>query len=286
MDNLKILFRLYRQYTKMDLLWFLPGHPLLSASNLFRHGMRVLYHRWRFPAFRKIRRLRRHESREILFMMGFSTLVDRNLYDVFIGNNTSMISRIIGRGAAGSRNDTAGSPMGRAAGPGLFPAVWKQYAYMRNRTDDVCSQTATLSATLPWLLLLLIYAVSSTILVLSVMTLLSCADILRTCGSRGDRPDRQGFIYFSEDLSAGHDEPFSQTAVPDRASSGTGRLVSIGAAFKSRERRLWRCAAFLQACYLPAAALALSLFTIYVFKKGMKYYAVNGSPRYSGFGHR
>ena len=42
----------------------------------------------------------------------------------------------------------------------------------------------------------------------------------------------------------------------------------------------------LQACYLPAAALALSLFTIYVFKKGMKYYAVNGSPRYSGFGHR
>ena len=35
---------------------------------------------------------------EILFMMGFSTLVDGIYMMFFIGNNTSMISRIIGRG--------------------------------------------------------------------------------------------------------------------------------------------------------------------------------------------
>ena len=35
---------------------------------------------------------------EILFMMGFSTLVDGIYMMFFIGNNTAMISRIIGRG--------------------------------------------------------------------------------------------------------------------------------------------------------------------------------------------
>lgn len=156
---------------------------------------------------------------------------------------------------------------------------------MRNRTDGVCSQTAA--------------PIYHTALAASAAYLCGqlhhiglirygppvLRSILRTCGSRRDRPDRLGFIYFSEDLSAGHDEPFRQTAVPDRASSGAGCLVSVGAALKAGNGGL-SAVLLLQACYLPAAALALSLFTIYVFKKGMKYYAVNGSPRYSGFGHR
>ena len=134
--------------------------------------------------------------------------------------------------------------MGRTTPPRIFHAVRKKYARMRNRTDGVCSQTAA--------------PIRHTALAASAAYLCGqlhhiglirygppvLRSILRTCGSRGDRPDRQGFIYFSEDLSAGHDEPFRQTAVPDLASSGAGCLVSVGAAFKSRERRLKRCTAF------------------------------------------
>ena len=99
MDNLKILFRLYRQYTKMDLLWFLRDTRYCLLQIFSDTVCAVCTIAGVFLLSEKFGGFGGMNQGEILFMMGFSTLVDGIYMMFFIDNNTSMISRIIGRGS-------------------------------------------------------------------------------------------------------------------------------------------------------------------------------------------
>lgn len=222
---------------------------------------------------------------EILFMMGFSTLVDGIYMMFFIGNNTSMISRIIGRGQLDHVMIQPVPLWAELLAQGFSPLSGSSMLVCGIGLTAYAVSRLPLSATLPWLLLLLIYAVSSTILVLSVMVLLSCAAFYAPAAAE-------------EIAQTGRDLFTSLKTYPlGTMNHSVKRLfltvLPVGLASWFPSELLLKAGngglsavLLLQACYLPAAALALSLFTIYVFKKGMKYYAVNGSPRYSGFGHR
>ena len=142
-----------------------------------------------------------------------------------------------------------------------------------------------ISVTMPWLLLLLIYAVNATALIISFMTLLSCAAFYAPAAA-------EEIAQVGKDLFTSlKTYPLGTMRHSVRRLFLTVLPVGLAAWFPSALLLKAGYGEFglpmlLQACYLPTAAFALSLLTIYVFKKGMKYYAVNGSPRYSGFGHR
>ena len=199
--------------------------------------------------------------------------------------NTSMISRIIGRGQLDHVMIQPVPLWAELLAQGFSPLSGSSMLVCGIGLTAYAVRRLPLSATLPWLLLLLIYAVSSTILVLSVMVLLSCAAFYAPAAAE-------------EIAQTGRDLFTSLKTYPLGTMNHSVKrlfltLLPVGLAAWFPSELLLKAGngglsavLLLQACYLPAAALALSLFTIYVFKKGMKYYAVNGSPRYSGFGHR
>ena len=285
MDNLKILFRLYRQYTKMDLLWFLRDTRYCLLQIFSDTVCAVCTIAGVFLLSEKFGGFGGMNQGEILFMMGFSTLVDGIYMMFFIGNNTSMISRIIGRGQLDHIMIQPVPLWAELLAQGFSPLSGSSMLVCGIGLTAYTVRRLPLSATLPWLLLLLIYAVSSTILVLSVMLLLSCAAFYAPAAAE-------------EIAQTGRDLFTSLKTYPlGTMNHSVKRLfltvLPVGLAAWFPSELLLKAGngglsavLLLQACYLPAAALALSLFTIYVFKKGMKYYAVNGSPRYSGFGHR
>lgn len=163
MDNLKILFRLYRQYTKMDLLWFLRDtrYCLLQIFSdtvcAFCTIAGVFLLSEKFGGFGGM------NQGEILFMMGFSTLVDGIYMMFFIGNNTSMISRIIGRGQLDHVMIQPVPLWAELLAQGFSPLSGSSMLVCGIGLTAYAVRRLPLSATLPWLLLLLIYAVSSTI---------------------------------------------------------------------------------------------------------------------------
>jgi len=235
-DNLKILLRLYRQYTKMDLLWFLRDTRYCLLQIVSDTICACCTIAGVFLLSEKFGGFGGMNQAEILFMMGFSTLVDGIYMMFFIGNNTAMISRIIGRGQLDHVMIQPVPIWAELLAQGFSPLSGSSMLICGIGLTTYAVSRLPISVTLSWLMLLLIYAASATALIISFMTLLSCAAFYAPC--RGDRPGGQGFIYISEDLSVRYDEPFSKTAVPDRTPSGTGGLVSIGAAFKGGLRRI------------------------------------------------
>ena len=84
MDNLKILLRLYRQYTKMDLLWFLRDTRYCLLQIVSDTICACCTIAGVFLLSEKLGGFGAVNQAEVLFMMGFSTLVDGVCMVVFI----------------------------------------------------------------------------------------------------------------------------------------------------------------------------------------------------------
>lgn len=285
MDNLKLLLRLYIQYTKMDFLWFLRDtrYCLLQIfSDTVCAGCTIA---GVFLLSEKFGGFGGMSQEEILFMMGFSTLVDGIYMIFFIGNNMSMISRIIGRGQLDHVMIQPVPIWAELLARGFSPLSGSSMLVCGIGLTTYAVSRLAISVTRFWLLLLSIYAVSSAILIVSFMILLSCSAFYAPAAAE-------------EIAQVGKDLFTSLKTYPLGTMSHSVKrlfltLLPVGLAAWFPSTLLLKAgngclspAQFPRVCYLPAAAFALSLFTIYVFKKGLKYYAVNGSPRYSGFGHR
>ena len=285
MDNLKILFRLYRQYTKMDLLWFLRDTRYCLLQIVSDTICACCTIAGVFLLSEKFGGFGGMNQAEILFMMGFSTLVDGIYMMFFIGNNTAMISRIIGRGQLDHVMIQPVPIWAELLAQGFSPLSGSSMLICGIGLTTYAVSRLPISVTMPWLMLLLIYALSATALIISFMTLLSCAAFYAPAAA-------EEIAQVGKDLFTSlKTYPLGTMSHSVRRLFLTVLPVGLAAWFPSALLLKAGCGEFglpmlLQACYLPTAAFALSLLTIYVFKKGMKYYAVNGSPRYSGFGHR
>jgi ABC-2 type transport system permease protein len=222
---------------------------------------------------------------EILFMMGYALFIDGIFMVFFIGNNTGMVSRIIGRGQldhimiqpvplwaellAQGFAPVSGSPI-MILGIGLT-------AYGAVRAGILINAFA--------ILLFLFYSTCSIIIVMSFIYLISCSafyapaaaeeiavvgkDLFSTLKTYplGNMKGFQKHIFLSV-IPVGLCAWFPSTLLIKAGKYGLGAVL-IPEAF-----------------YLPAAAAILSVIAIIAFKKGIKHYETFGSPRYSGFGHR
>ena len=98
LHNLSTLLRLYSLYGKMDLMWFLRdtrycllymiSDLICSLSSIC--GIFLLSEN--FGGFGGM------NQQEVLFMLSYAVVVQGLYMMFFLGNNTGMVSRIIGRG--------------------------------------------------------------------------------------------------------------------------------------------------------------------------------------------
>lgn len=284
MDNLKILFRLYKHYAKMDLLWMLRDTRYFLMEflcDLISGGCTIAGVCLLSISFQDFGGMNRYE---ILFMMGYCVFIDGFFMLFFMGNNTGMVSRIIGRGQldhliiqpvplwaalfAQGFSPFSGSPLL------LFGTALTWYGV--NRVSIILS--------LGWILLFLLYAACSCLIILSFIYLLSCTAFYAPAAA--------------EEISMAGNDLFSLKNFPlGNMKAGMKRLflsvLPIGLTAWFPCRLLLRSGTqglcslnLLTALYLPAAAAILVTITLFIFKKGMKHYAVYGSNRYTGFGHR
>ncbi|WP_235839287.1 ABC-2 family transporter protein [Clostridium sp. Marseille-P2415] len=284
-DNLKTLLRLYRQYAKMDLLWFLRDtrYFLLQLLSDTVSGVCTIAGVCLLSAsFRNFSGMNREE---ILFMMGYSVFIDGIYMMFFIGNNTSMVSRIIGRGQldhimiqpvplwaellAQGFSPFSGSPM-LAFGTAL---TW----YGAVRASIVMSPG--------WILLFLVYGTCSCLIILSFLYLLSCTAFYAPAAA-------EEIAMVGRDLfSSLKTYPLGNMNAAVKGIFLTVIPIGLTAWFPSvlllrAGREGVSSLDFPSALYVPAASAILLAAAILFFRKGMKHYARYGSPRYTGFGHR
>lgn len=281
----KIVLRLCRQYAKMDVLWFLRDtkYCLLQiftdiiCAGCTISGIFLLSEK--FGGFGGMSR------QEILFMLGFSTVVDGLYMFFFAGYNAGMISRIIGRGQLDHCMIQPVPLWAQLIAQGFSPVSGCSMLLCGAGLTVFALSRLSLSITPFWIGLFLIYAISSLTLVVSFIYILSSAAFYAPAAAE-------------EIAMAGKDLFTSLKTYPlGTVNHGVRRLfltvlpVGLAAWYPSAMllaagKKELAFAPLLPLLYQPAAALTLFLMTIILFKKGLRHYAVNGSPRYSGFGHR
>ena len=285
MDNLKTLSRLYRQYAKMDLLWFLRDTRyflLQLLSDVVSGGCTIAGVYLLSANFENFAGMNRNE---ILFMMGYSVFIDGIFMVFFIGNNTGFVSRIIGRGQldhiiiqpvplwaellAQGFSPFSGSPM-FFFGAGL---TW----YGAAKTSMLISPG--------WILLFFLYAVCSCLLIVSFLYLLSCTAFYAPAAAEEIAMVGKDMFSSLKTYPLGNMNPAVKriflTVLPIGLSAWFPSFLLIRAGNEGLSSLK-----LLPAISLPAAAAVFLLAAITLFKKGMKHYAAYGSPRYTGFVHR
>lgn len=281
--NIILLFRMFGIYGKLDLLWFLRdtkycllqmGADVISAVGAVS-GAFLLSER--LDGFGGMNR------GGILFMLGYAICVDGVYLLLFGGSNTGVISRIIGRGQL-DHNMIQPVPLwiqilteGFApfSGAGLLICGVSMVSYGVH--------TLNLEVSLVWMVLLVCLLLCSCSVIFSAVTLISITAFYAPAaaeeiGCVGKDLFDQLKSYPMGSLALLWQVVFTGLIpvgaaawIPSLALTATGNAGSID----------WTKAGF-----AAAVGAVLLLMMLLAFKKGMKYYAVNGSPRYSGFGRR
>ena len=264
------LFRLYGLYGKMDLVWFLRDTKyclIYMISDLICTlssiaGIFLLSEN--FGGFGGM------DQQEVLFMLSYATVVNGIYMMFFMGNNTAMVSRIIGRGQL---DHSMIQPV----------PIWIQL--MAQGFSPVSAHS-----TLVWGIGMVIYSARRLpiaispgwciMLAVNAVYLLSCLAFYAPAAA--EEIAQSGLDLFSINT-------YPLGTLGKRVRNLFCLFIPIGltAWLPSHSLLSYGYGSSLPGLFAaPAMAACLLLLTICFFQKGMKYYATNGSPRYSGFGHR
>lgn len=282
-QNIKTLFRLFGVYAKMDLMWFLRDtrYCLLQVAADIVSAVTAVSGVFLLSVqFGGIGGLSRDE---ILFMLSYATMVDGVFMIFFAGSNTGSISRIIGRGQL---DHAVIKPV-----PLWIQLLTDGFSPVSGNSMLVCGillsvysiRRLNLHVTALWTAGYLFSVVCSTVIILSAIYIISCLAFYAPAAA-------EEIAETAKDLfSSLKGYPLGGVPRLWQAVFCTALPVGLAAWFPSSVLLSKAPGVFAGARFpaLTAAAAAVLLLTAsLLFKKGMNYYAKNGSPRYSGFGHR
>ena len=296
LHNLSTLLRLYSLYGKMDLMWFLRdtrycllymiSDLICSLSSIC--GIFLLSEN--FGGFGGM------NQQEVLFMLSYAVVVQGLYMMFFLGNNTGMVSRIIGRGQL---DHAVIQPV-----PIWIQLMTQGFLPVSSSFTLICgigmliysiqNLSAPVTVTPLWCLVLVINAIASCLIIMAVIYLVSCLAFYAPAAA--EEIAQSGLDLFSVNSyplgALGKRErnlfclliPIGLTAwVPSQGLINWGRRLAPASAGTSFSAVTEFPPSLLAS---PCMAAFLILLTSFLFKKGMTYNATNGSPRYSGFGHR
>lgn len=283
-DNCKTFIRLFKLYGKMDLLWFLRDTKycllymitdliciLCSMSGIFLLSEK-------FGGFGGM------TGPEVFFMLGFATLSDGIYMLFFMGNNTAMISRIIGRGQLDHVIIQPAPMWMTLLSQGFSPVSANSTLICGAAMTGYALSRLPLIVTPLLVLLIFINALAACLIIVAVMYLLSCLAFYAPAAS--------------EEIAQSGLDLFTVKTYP-LGSLSTRAAIFFSAVIPVGMTAWFPGSALLQFGYgahdsitvlslmaAPSMAALLMILTAILFQKGMKHYETYGSPRYSGFGHR
>lgn len=282
---MKTLLRLYRQYGKMDLLWFLRDTRyflLQLASDVISGGCAIAGIYLLSFRFQDLSGMNREE---IMFMLGYSVFIDGIYMIFFIGNNTHMVSRIIGRGQLDHMMIQPVPFWMELLAQGFSPFSGSPMLILGTALSWYGAVHASIRVTAGWGLLFLLYGVCSCLIILSFLYLLSCTAFYAPAAA-------EEIAMVGKDLFSslrtyplgnvnGAVKGFFLTVIPIGLTAWFPSLLLLQAGREGTDSLNP-----LSALVMPGAAAVFLIAAILLFRKGMKHYGRYGSPRYSGFGHR
>ena len=281
-DKVKMLFRLFKIYGKMDLMWFLRDTKYcllqiitdLVTAGASMAGVFVLAER--FGGFGGLTR------DQLLFMLGYTMLSDGLFLLFFVGYNAGQISRTIGRGQLDHSMIQPVPLWMQLVTCGFSPLSGSSILLCGIGLTAFAAARLKLTVTAGWVMLLLLSMLASVILFLACIFLVSCIAFWAPVAAE-------------ESASLVH-EMFGTLKRYPLGGMGAGwqavfcTLLPVGIAGWFPSLWLMGESGGLQAPLIPlwtfVIASVFGLMAVLTFRKGMKHYATNGSPRYSSFGHR
>lgn len=285
MDNFKILIRLYRQYAKMDLLWFLRDTRyffIQLVSDVVSGGCTIAGVCLLSANFKNFSGMTQNE---ILFMMGYALFIDGIFMVFFIGNNTGMVSRIIGRGQLDHIMIQPVPLWAELLAQGFSPVSGSPIMIFGTGLTAYGAIRAGLPINAFTILLFLFYSICSIVIVMSFIYLISCSAFYAPAAAEEIAGVGRELFSSLKTYPLGNMKGFQKHLFLS--------LIPVGLCAWLPSTLLIKAGRFgldgiliPEAFYLPIAAAIFSFIATITFKKGMKYYETYGSPRYSGFGHR
>lgn len=285
MDNFKILIRLYRQYAKMDLLWFLRDTRyffIQLVSDVVSGGCTIAGVCLLSANFKNFSGMTQNE---ILFMMGYALFIDGIFMVFFMGNNTGMVSRIIGRGQLDHIMIQPVPLWAELLAQGFSPVSGSPIMILGTGLTAYGAIRAGLPINAFIILLFLFYSICSIVIVMAFIYLISCSAFYAPAAAEEIAGVGKELFSSLKTYPLGNMKGFQKhiflSLIPVGLCAWFPSTLLIKAGKNGLEAILVP-----EAFYLPIAAAIFSFIAIILFKKGMKYYETYGSPRYSGFGHR
>ena len=273
--KIRTLLRLYRVYARMDVLWFLRdtrycllqmAADVVSAAACVS-GVFLLASR--FDGLGGMSRA------EVLFLLGYATIVDGLYMLLFASYNIGQISRIIGRGQL---DHCVLQPVPiwiQLLSSGFAPVSGSSMLLCGAALTAYAAHAGGLCVNVP---LLALCSLCSCAIIISVVCLISCLAFYAPAAAEEIASDARGLFGEMKGYPLGGLAPAFQAVLCTALPIGlTGWLPA--------QALLGRAGASAYLLLFAASAILLFL-TQCVFRKGMNYYAINGCSRYSGFGHR
>ena len=285
MDNFKILIRLYRQYAKMDLLWFLRDTRyffIQLVSDVVSGGCTIAGVCLLSANFKNFSGMTQNE---VLFMMGYALFIDGIFMVFFMGNNTGMVSRIIGRGQLDHIMIQPVPLWAELLAQGFSPFSGSPIMIFGIGLTAYGAIRAGLPINAFTILLFLFYSICSIVIVMSFIYLISCSAFYAPAAAEEIAGVGKELFSSLKTYPLGNMKGFQKHIFLSLIPVGLCAWLPSTLLIKAGKYGLE--AVFVpEAFYLPIAAAIFSFIAIITFKKGMNYYETYGSPRYSGFGHR
>ena len=218
---------------------------------------------------------------DILFMQGYALLVDGVFHLLFVNNNVGRISRIVGRGQLDhymiqpvpiiTQLLTGG--VAPASGGGIFIIGMLVTVYSRKRLELVTSVGIVAKIAICVLL--------STILMVAIIYIVSTSAFYSPVASEEIADSVIDFMAI---------KAYPLSVFPLYVQTILSTILPVGLTAWYPSMYILNITStetipFTAGLFLVVTAVFVMIAVI-TFRKGMIYYATNGSPRYSGFGHR
>jgi len=276
--NLKRMIKLWGIYAKLDLVWILRNISLFIANVIADvvsslatvTGVFLLAQR-----FGEIGGMTKHQ---IIFMLGYASLIEGIRIMFFSMNNISHISRIIGRGQLDHRLIQPNSLWIQLMTEGFIPFSGSSMLFCGIGIIIYSTTKLNILISLAFLSQIIIFSLLSTFLILSISYLVSCIAFYAPVAGEEVSTSAVGLFRSLKGF------PLSGMSFTNQIILTT--VLPIGLTAWYPTNIILGEELSLPNYLLIVITIIFATIAAFMFKKGLNYYGKKGSIRYTDRGHR
>ncbi len=276
--NLKRMIKLWGIYAKLDLVWILRNISLFIANVIADvvsslatvTGVFLLAQR-----FGEIGGMTKHQ---IIFMLGYASLIEGIRIMFFSMNNISHISRIIGRGQLDHRLIQPNSLWIQLMTEGFIPFSGSSMLFCGIGIIIYSTTKLNILISLAFVSQIIIFSLLSTFLILSISYLVSCIAFYAPVAGEEVSTSAVGLFRSLKGF------PLSGMSFTNQIILTT--VLPIGLTAWYPTNIILGEELSLPNYLLIVITIIFATIAAFMFKKGLNYYGKKGSIRYTDRGHR